>query len=64
MEIKIDSTNIGVRIDKFLCKEFDISFGGVQKLIREKKIKINHQKCDASYKLQDQDQLLILKTLE
>jgi 23S rRNA pseudouridine955/2504/2580 synthase len=63
MEVKIKNENFGLRIDKFLCKEFNISFGAAQKLIREKKIKVNNQRCDSSYKLKDKDHLLIFSNL-
>lgn len=50
---------IGLRLDKFLCKHFDISFGVAQKLIREKKVKVNGARVDASYKTEEQDQIEI-----
>ena len=57
-----DSTNI--RLDKFLCQKFDISFGLAQKLIREKKIKIDKKKVDASYKINDKDEIEIFADLK
>ena len=47
------------RIDKFLCKKFDISFALAQKLIREKKIKINQQKAEIHSKLKSGDEIII-----
>lgn len=44
-----------LRIDKFLCKKFDISFAYCQKLIREKKVQINHTKIDIRTKISTQD---------
>jgi 23S rRNA pseudouridine955/2504/2580 synthase len=37
---EVKSDIVGIRFDKFLCKKFDISFGLAQKLIREKKVKL------------------------
>ena len=54
----------GLRVDKFLCKKFDISFGLAQKIIRGKKIKINGARVDASYKMEDSDQVEIFADLK
>ena len=51
-------------MDKFLCQKFDISFGLAQKLIREKKIKVNGKRVDASYKTQEADQIEIFAELK
>ncbi len=48
--IQINAESVGIRLDKLLCKHFDISFGVAQKLIREKKVKVNGSRADASYK--------------
>lgn len=61
--IKIDQNEINLRLDKFLCKKFDISFALAQKLIREKKIKVNFTKVDASYKTVDGDEIKIFADL-
>jgi 23S rRNA pseudouridine955/2504/2580 synthase len=55
----VNAADENLRLDKFLCKKFDISFGLAQKLIREKKVKLNNAKCDASYKIQVQDKIEI-----
>jgi 23S rRNA pseudouridine955/2504/2580 synthase len=55
--IEVTPELAGTRIDKFLCKEFDISFGVAQKIIREKKVKVNGARVDAAYRLEEQDQI-------
>jgi len=57
-----DEDNL-LRLDKFLCKNFDISFAVAQKLIREKKIKINNIRPNISSKINSGDQLLIFENL-
>ncbi|MBM3580158.1 MAG: RluA family pseudouridine synthase [Alphaproteobacteria bacterium] len=47
------------RLDKYLCKKYDISFGLAQKLIREKQVRVNGNKVDASYKVADGDNIEI-----
>lgn len=49
----------GLRLDKFLCKKFDISFGLSQKIIREKKVKVNGARVDAAYKTMEQDEIQV-----
>jgi 23S rRNA pseudouridine955/2504/2580 synthase len=51
------------RLDKFLCKKYDISFGLAQKLIREKKVKVNGKRVDAAYKVEDGDQVEVFSDL-
>lgn len=53
-----------LRIDKFLCHKFDISFALAQKLIREKKVKINNGKALINQKIQIGDNILILENLK
>ena len=53
-----------LRLDKFLCKKFDISFSLAQKLVREKKVKVNGVRVDAAYKIQDADQVEIFAELK
>lgn len=53
-----------IRLDKFLCKKFDISFGLAQKIIREKKIKVNDRRTDGSYKTQEGDKIEIFADLK
>lgn len=52
-----------LRLDKFLCKKYDISFGLAQKLIREKKVKVNGKRVDAAYKIEEQDQVEVFSDL-
>ncbi len=61
--IQINQDNAGLRIDKFLCKEFNISFGVAQKIIREKNIKINGTRPDAAYKVVEGDSVEIFAEL-
>lgn len=51
------------RLDKFLCKKYDISFGLAQKLIREKKVKVNGKMVDAAYKVEDGDRVEVFTDL-
>ena len=57
--IIIELDDAGTRIDKFLCKKFDISFGLAQKIIREKKLKVNGGRVKADYRLEEEDQIEI-----
>ncbi len=52
------------RLDKFLCKKFDISFALAQKLIREKKVKVNSERQDAAYRLELEDEVKVFSDLE
>ena len=61
--IIIQPEDAGIRLDKFLCKKFDISFGLAQKVIREKKLKLNGKKSDASYRLEEEDKIEIFADL-
>jgi len=63
MLIQVNPDLAGLRLDKFLCKKFDISFGLAQKIIREKKVKVNEARVDAAYKTQDADQVEIFSDL-
>lgn len=62
--IQVSQELAGLRLDKFLCKKFDISFGLAQKIIREKKIKVNGVRPDASYKIEETDQIEIFSDLQ
>ncbi len=62
--IHVNQDFAGLRLDKFLCKKFDISFGLAQKVIREKKVKVNGVRTDAAYKTQDGDQVEIFTDLQ
>ena len=59
----IDEELAGKRLDKFLNHEFDISFGAIQKIIRQKQVKVNNQKVDAAHKLLAGDQIEIFCNL-
>ena len=55
------------RLDRFLQKQFGISVGSIQKLIRTKKIKVNQQNIAINYHLQPQFLLakrFVLPTIE
>jgi 23S rRNA pseudouridine955/2504/2580 synthase len=62
--IQVNQESAGLRIDKFLCQEFDISFGIAQKIIRGKKVKVNGTRVDASYRIEDSDQIEIFSDLK
>lgn len=51
------------RLDKFLCKEFDISFALAQKLVRQKKVKVNQQRAEISQRLCENDIVEIFSDL-
>jgi 23S rRNA pseudouridine955/2504/2580 synthase len=61
--IIITTEEAGIRLDKFLCKKFDISFGLAQKVIREKKIKVNGKRSDSAYKIAEEDQIEVFADL-
>lgn len=58
--IRINPSLAGLRVDKFLCKNFDISFALAQKILREKKVLVNERNTDSAYKIQESDQIQIL----
>lgn len=62
--LQITPDLVGFRLDKLLCKKFDISFPLAQKLIREKKVKVNGSKIDAAYKIMEEDEVEIFTDLE
>jgi 23S rRNA pseudouridine955/2504/2580 synthase len=62
--IQTNQDLVGLRLDKFLCKKFDISFGLAQKVIREKKIKVNGVRVDSSYKVEAADQIEVFTDLQ
>jgi 23S rRNA pseudouridine955/2504/2580 synthase len=59
---KIEDEN--TRIDKLLCKKLDISFALAQKLLREKKVKINYEKVDGAYRIKARDEIEVFIKLE
>ncbi len=64
VKIKVNHEQANIRLDKFLCQKFDISFGLAQKVIREKKIKVNGKRPDASYKINESDEIEIFADLK
>jgi len=63
LSVIITPEDKSLRIDKFLCHKFDISFALAQKLIREKKVKINHQTPLINHKIHAGDNIVILENL-
>jgi len=59
--IKPEEENL--RLDKFLCKKFDISFALAQKIIREKKVKLNGARADGATKIKEEDQVEVFTDL-
>jgi 23S rRNA pseudouridine1911/1915/1917 synthase len=58
--LKVDKESQGMRIDKYLAKEFDdLSRSFIQKLIKNAKIKVNGDAVDKSYKINNGDLLEI-----
>ena len=49
--ITIAKIDVDKRLDKFLCEKFDVSFGAAQKIVRQKKIKVNDRRVEANYRL-------------
>ncbi len=64
VKIQVNKEQIDIRLDKFLCQKFDISFGLAQKIIREKKVKVNNKRLDASYKINEGDEIEIFADLK
>ena len=62
--LQVNQELVGLRLDKFLCKKFDISFALAQKIIREKKIKVNGARVDKAYKTLDLDRVEIFADLK
>lgn len=63
LSTQVNQASDCVRLDKFLCEKFSISFDLAQKLIRQKKVKVNDKKVDPSYKIQLSDQIKIFADL-
>lgn len=59
IDIEITSLEDNLRIDKFLCKKFSITFSLAQKLLREKKIAVNQNITTKSIKLKFKDKITI-----
>jgi 23S rRNA pseudouridine955/2504/2580 synthase len=57
VNITKDFTNL--RLDKFLCQKYDISFGVAQKIVREKNVRVNGARVDAAYKTNHMDEISI-----
>ena len=62
--VQVNQDFAGLRLDKFLCQNFDIPFGLAQKLIREKKVKVNNARVDAAYKIEDADCIEVFSDLK
>ncbi|MBL6664760.1 MAG: RluA family pseudouridine synthase [Rickettsiales bacterium] len=61
--IKILKIDADKRLDKFLCEKFDVSFGLAQKMVRQKKVKVNAVRVDANYKLVLGDEVTLFTDL-
>ncbi len=64
LSVQITPDLAGLRLDKCLCKKFDIAFGLAQKLIREKKVKVNGARVDAAYKTVEADHIEVFSDLK
>jgi 23S rRNA pseudouridine955/2504/2580 synthase len=64
LSVQVKQEFAGLRLDKFLCKKFDIAFGLAQKVIREKKVKVNGVKSDPAYKTLEADYVEIYTDLK
>lgn len=62
--LEVEAAFENLRLDKFLCKQFDISFGIAQKTIRAKKVKVNGARVDGAYKIEEGDQIEIFADLK
>ncbi len=60
---EVNQDFVDYRLDKFLCERYDISFALAQKLIREKKVKVNDQRVDGAYRVEFEDQIKIFSDL-
>lgn len=61
LNVTKDFTNL--RLDKFLCQKFDISFGLAQKVVREKKVRVNGERVKADYKTHHMDEVNVYAEL-
>ena len=59
INIKVDDSNVGKRIDAFLAENTEYSRTNIQRLLNENKIQINGKKAKASYKVQKDDEITI-----
>ena len=55
--IIISSEKAGIRIDKFLAEEFDLTRTRIQNLIKDENILVNGKKTKASYKIEENDEI-------
>ena len=55
--IIISSEKAGIRIDKFLAEEFDLTRTRIQNLIKDQNILVNGKKIKASYKIEENDEI-------
>lgn len=63
-QVSVSRDLSSLRLDKFLCQKFDISFGLAQKLVREKKVRVNGQRVEKSYKTQISDEINVFSDVE
>lgn len=63
-QVTVTKDFTSLRLDKFLCQKFDISFGLAQKLVREKKVRVNSARVDASYKTEHADEINVFAEIE
>ena len=59
INIKVDDSNVGKRIDAFLAENTEYSRTNIQRLLDENKIQINGKKAKSSYKVQKDDEITI-----
>lgn len=62
--VEVSEDCAGLRLDKFLCYQFDIAFSLAQKLVREKKIKVNGGRVAASYRVDEGDVVKVFSDLK
>jgi len=60
--IKIKSTNVGARLDKFLAQKLSLSRSQIQKLIKNGAVLINNQKTTPHYFLKEEESITINQT--
>ena len=62
-KILVEKENKGVRLDKYLSNRFpDLSRVFIQSLIEEEKVLVNSKKERASYKVNENDEIIMMET--
>ena len=62
-KILVEKENKGVRLDKYLSNRFpDLSRVFIQSLIEEEKVLVNNKKERASYKVNENDEIIMMET--